>query len=164
MRVLALFILLVLVATAAFATLNWAAFTVSTELSLGVVTLSAPLGLIMLGIVGFIAVYFLVLMITAQSQALLASRRQNRELNSVRERADQAEASKIAELRSHLQSEIEKQVERNRESSAAIQARIDRLDADVRAALHVTENSLTAYLGELGDRVDRGFHDTTAPT
>lgn len=101
---------------------------------------------------------------TAQSQALLASRRQNRELSSIRERADQAGASKIAELRSHLQSEMARQVELNRESSAAILARMDRLDADVRAALHVTENSLTAYLGELGDRVDRGFHDTPAQT
>ncbi len=64
MKARSLLILLALIAVAAFAMLNWAAFNASTSLSFGVATVQAPLGLIMLGVLAFFLVFFLVFVVS----------------------------------------------------------------------------------------------------
>jgi uncharacterized integral membrane protein len=134
-RALAFFLVLVLVGL--FALLNWDAFSALTPLNLGLTTVQAPLGLIMLGLVAFLCVLFTVWVVTMQASSLMEARRQTRELQAQRDLADRAEASRFTELRSELM------------------ARLDRLQSDSRVAIEQSSNALAAQVGELEDRLVR---------
>ncbi len=110
-----LFVLLVLL-TGLFAAINWTAFTTPTTLSLWYWTVEAPIGVIMLVVLGVVLVGFTAWAISLQARALLDARRMTKELQAQRELADKAEASRFTELRNHfnirldtLQREIEQQ-------------------------------------------------------
>jgi uncharacterized integral membrane protein len=137
-RALVFFLVLVLVGL--FALINWTAFSALTPLSLGVTTVQAPLGLIMLGFIAFLCVLFTVWVISLQAGALMESRRQTRELQAQRDLADRAEASRFTELRTELM------------------ARLDRLQTESRIAVEQNGNALAAQLGELEDRLARERH------
>jgi uncharacterized integral membrane protein len=124
LRTLVLLIVLVLVAL--FAALNWSAFIAPTTLSLGFAQVQAPLGLIMLALIGILTAVFLTYLLYLQTSVLLESRRHSKELQAQRELADQAEASRFTELRAYLDSR-----------------------------LNEMENSLGAQLGEMRDRLER---------
>lgn len=134
-RALAFFLVLVLVGL--FALLNWDAFVALTPLNLGLTTVQAPLGLIMLGLVVFLCVLFTVWVIALQAGSLMEARRQTRELQAQRDLADRAEASRFTELRTELM------------------ARLDRLQGESRLAIEESANSVAAQLGQLEDRLDR---------
>jgi uncharacterized integral membrane protein len=119
-------LLVVLVAVAVFAALNWSVIMAPTTLSLGFAEVQAPLGLVLLGVIALLSVLFLAYVVYLQSSVLLEARRHARELQASRELADQAEASRFTELRAHLDTRL----------------------TDI-------EHSLAAQLGELRDRVDR---------
>lgn len=163
MRTLTLFILLLVLAAAGLAALNWEALAQPGSLSLGVTQVQAPLGMVLLGLLALVTLYFLLLVASQQSQAVLAARRNAKELAALREQADKAEASRLAELRTLLESGLRKQVEGQQQATDAIVARLDRLEAELREALKIGENSLAAHLGELEDRVERGFGRGLAP-
>ena len=134
-RALAFFLVLVLVGL--FALINWAAFAVPTALNLGLTTVQAPLGLIMLGLVVFLCVLFTGWVIALQAGSLAAARRQTRELQAQRDLADKAEASRFTELRVELL------------------ARLDRQQTESRIAIEQNSNAVAAQLGELEDRLAR---------
>ena len=140
-RSIAYFIVLLLVGL--FALLNWDAFTASATLNLGVTTVQAPLGLIMLGLVAVLCVLFTAWAISMQAATLMESRRQTRELQAQRDLADRAEASRFTELRSELM------------------ARLDRLQIESQLAAEQNANAVAAQLGQLEDRLEhergRGF-------
>src|SRR5262245_13583667 len=93
------FLLLLFAATVLFAALNWSAFIAPTPISLGVATVQAPLGLILLAFIALLAVVFLAYALYLQTSFLVEARRSARELQAQRELADQAEASRFTELR-----------------------------------------------------------------
>jgi predicted deacetylase len=99
-------LLVLLLAVALFAALNWSAFLAPTTLSLGVTEVQAPLGLILLGLIAFITALFLAYLVYLQTTVLMESRRHAKELQVQRELADQAEASRFTELRAHLDSRL----------------------------------------------------------
>jgi len=77
-----LLLLLVLGAIAAFAAVNWGAFTTPATLSLLFTTVQAPLGLIMLGLAAMLAVLFLVFFVYLQTSVIIEARRYARELRA----------------------------------------------------------------------------------
>ena len=156
MKIRTLLLLTVLAAIAAFAALNWSAFMMPTTLSLGIDVVQAPLGLIMLGVVALVSTLFLVFIVYLQGSVLFEARRHARELKTNRELADQAEASRFTELRGFLEVELKKQASLDAESKAAVLARLDRLDHDLRAEMEQSVTTLSAYVGELEDRLERG--------
>ena len=81
-----------------FAAANWAAFTTRVTLSFIVGAVEAPLGLLMLGVVGVLAVVFLLFLGKAETLALLEARKQHKELEKARKLADDEEASRLNEL------------------------------------------------------------------
>jgi uncharacterized integral membrane protein len=155
MKIRTLLLLIVLGLITVFAALNWSAFMTPTTLSLGVAEAQAPLGLVMLGLLAFLLAVFLVFVVYLQTSVLFDARRNARELQASRELADQAEASRITELRGHLEAELKKQAEQQAESTAAVLARLEQLDRDLRSALEQSENTLSAYIGELDDRLEK---------
>jgi uncharacterized integral membrane protein len=123
----ALIFFLVLVFVGLFAAINWDVFTALTPISLGFTTVQAPLGLIMLGLIGFLCVLFTVWVIVLQAGSLRDARRQTRELQAQRDLADKAEASRFTELRADLL----KRLDENANSTAAHIAQLeDRLERD----------------------------------
>ena len=164
MKIRTLFLLIVVIAITAFAALNWSAFMTPTTLSLGVAVVQAPLGLVMLGVLVFLTALFLVFVIYMQTSVLIETRRHARELQSHRELADQAEASRFTELRGFLDVELKRQADLDAESRAAILARLDQLERDLRSSVEESGNTLSAYFGELEDRLEKGELTPHQPT
>jgi len=149
-------VLLVLGILAAFAAANWNSFMAPTTLSLLFATVQAPLGLVMLGFTALLTALFLLFIAYLQASLLMDSRRCARELQAQRTLADQAEASRIAELRRYLEVELPKLAGTIAESRVAVETRLDRLDRDLRSVVEQAGNTLAAYIGELEDRLERG--------
>lgn len=153
MQMRTLMFLLVVTAIALFAALNWSAIMAPTTLSLGFVTIQAPLGLVMLGFVAAITALFLAFVVYLQGAVLLDARRHTKELQAQRELADKAEASRFSELRAFMEAELSKAGAQSADSLNKVQARLDKLDRDFGAALERTEAAMAAYIGELDHSV-----------
>lgn len=152
----ALLLLIVLLAIGGFAALNWAAFTAPATLSLGVTTIEVPLGMVMLGLLGLLTVLILVFEGYGQASALMDARRYTRELQASRDLADKAEVSRISDLRTYLETQMKALESMHSESRVAMQARLDKLELDLRTSVEQSGNTLAAYIGELEDRLQRG--------
>jgi len=155
MRIGTLLLLLVLAATAGFVGLNWDAMLAPVDLSIGVATVKMPLGLVMLSLMVLITALFLILVVWLQTSVLLETRRQAKEIKASRELADQAEASRFTELRSFIEAELGRRGGQGGESQAALLARIEQLDRDLRLSIEQSGNTLAAYIGELEDRLEK---------
>jgi uncharacterized integral membrane protein len=150
-----LLIVLVLGVVIVFALLNWSVFTAPTALSIGFATVEAPLGLILLGAIGALTLLFLIYLVYLQATALMESRQYSRELKNQRELADRAEESRFTELRSSLETELRRIADQMADSNTAMNTRLDGLAHDLRSAIEQSTNSLSAYIGEIEDRLER---------
>jgi len=150
-----LLIVLLVGVVAMFAVLNWSAFMSETTLSVGFTTVQAPLGLILLVITGLLALLFLIYVVYLQSSALLENRRQSRELQSQREVAENAEASRFYQLKTSLEEALREQSNQAAQFNNATLGRLEKLDRDLRVIIEQSSNSLAAYIGEVEDRVER---------
>ena len=103
MQIRTLFFVIILGAICALAALNWEAFNTPTALWLGVATVQAPLGVVMLGLTGALTFYFLVCILYLQSSVMLEARRHAKELQNSRE----LEASRFSELHRFIEEEIQ---------------------------------------------------------
>lgn len=135
MKTRTLFLLAVLTTIAAFAALNWNAIVAPTTLSVGLTSVQAPLGLVLLGVVAVLTALFLVFVLYLQSAVLLDARRHAKDLRANRQLADQAEASRFTELRGFLEAELRKSSIRDEAAQAALINRIEHLERELLAAL-----------------------------
>ena len=142
---------IVLALLAFFGFMNWPVLNAPVPLWLGVTTITAPLGTVMLVLFGG----FVVLMLIEQSVALAETRRYARDLDAQRRLADQAEASRFTELRTYLSGELAQSQQRLVDMQGALIARGDQLERSLRVALDQQANSLAATIGELDDRIER---------
>lgn len=126
-------LILAIVLLGVFTLLNWTAFNTPTTLSIGFTEVQAPLGLVMLMVTALLCVLFLGYIVFQQAGLIRESRRTAKELSSQRALADSAEASRFTELRNFVAQE-----------NAALAARIEE-----------TERSLSSFLGEMDDKIDR---------
>ena len=163
MKIHSMLLLLILVVVAGFAALNWSAFMTPTTLNLGVADIQAPLGLIMLGMLSFVTALFLLYVVYLQTSMLLEARRTARELHANRELADKAEASRFTELRDFLALELAKLASLNAESKAAVLTQLDTLEQGLRLTLEQSENSISAQIGEIEDRLETGSRGLMLP-
>lgn len=161
MQIRTLLFVIILGAIAALAALNWETFNMPTDLWLGVATVQAPLGVVMLALTALLSAFFLALLIQLQSHSLLESRRHTKELQLQRERADQAEASRFTELRQYVELEMRAIDKQNLELRGTLLDRIERLDTGVTTAIEQSGNTVAAHIGELEDRLERGSNSVT---
>jgi Mg2+/citrate symporter len=150
-----LLIVVVLGSLSIFAALNWGAVTTQTPLSLGFASVEAPLGMILLVILGLLTLLFLVYIVYLQSSALIESRRYAREIQAQREIAENAEASRFKQLQSFLETELRRFNDQSVEIKGAVLTRLDELDREMRASVEQSGNALAAYIGEIEDRLER---------
>lgn len=142
---------IVLAVIAFFGFMNWPVLNAPVPLWLGVTTITAPLGTMMMVLFGIVVL----LMLIEQSAALGETRRYGRDLDAQRKLADQAEASRFTELRTYLASELARSDQRSLDMQNALVARVDQLERTLRTALDQQGNSLAATIGELDDRIER---------
>ena len=154
-------IVLVLGSLALFTVTNWHAFTTPTSLSLIVGTVEAPLGLMLLGVVALLTALFLVYMAYLQSSVLFETRRHARELHAQRELAEHAEISRIRELRSTLETQLQALAKQIEHSQSELTARLDRLETDLRQSIEQCQNALAAALAKMDDHLDHGRAQST---
>lgn len=133
MKALRLLLVGALLLFAVFVAANWAAVLAPTTLSLLVTTVEAPLGLVLLVVTGVLVGLFLAYLAWWQAGVLMETRRHTKELQSQRELADTAEASRFTELQALVKSEC----------------------AAVRGELQQTANGLAAQIAELDDRLEQ---------
>jgi uncharacterized integral membrane protein len=163
MKVRTLLLLLVLFAIVLFAALNWTVFTTPATLSLLVATIEAPLGVIMLGLLVLLTALFSIFAGYMHTSTLLDARQQTRALEAQRKLADQAEASRITEMQNLLNSALLRLEQQVVESRQATNTRLDRLEQDLRAAVTQEGTTLSAYIGQLEDRLDREHQASGMP-
>lgn len=137
-----LVLLLIVAATAALAVLNWTALSEPSPISLGVTTVDAPLGLIMLGLTVLLGVFFIAYVLSLQGSVLLDTRRHTKEMQAQRELADKAEASRFTELRTFLENQ-------HQQTQSQLMARLDTLESHLAARAQESDNSTAAYVGQL---------------
>lgn len=90
-----------------------------------------------------------------QSSTILLRKRLNSELAAQRELADKAEASRFTELRTYLETELQSLKTQSTETHQQVEARLAETEAAVKAAVEETGRTLSAYIGELEDRLEK---------
>lgn len=155
MNLRTLSIVIGLAALAGFALLNWTAFSAPTSLSLGVASVQAPLGLIMLGVTGLVSGLFLVYILFQQASVIVEARRNAKELKSQRELADQAEASRFTALQGFLAQELAKLQAQGVADARSLDSRLQDLEQRLTNRLDESTRTLSAYVGEVEDKLDR---------
>jgi uncharacterized integral membrane protein len=116
-----------------FAILNWSLLTAPASLNFLLFTVEGPLGMILLGATLVLTALAGIYVLSLRTAMLLDMRRHTKELQAQRALADAAEASRFTELC----------------------ARIDALERKLLEALGETANSLSAYVGEVDEKLDR---------
>ncbi|MFN4120575.1 LapA family protein [Acidovorax sp.] len=142
MQLRSVVLLLTVLAIAALAALNWPALAEPSAVSLGLTTIEAPLGLIMLALTALLGVFFVAYVLSLQGSVLMETRRHTKELQAQRELADRAEASRFTELRAFLEAQ-------HQQAHAAVLHRLDALEAHLAARAQETDNTTAAYVGQL---------------
>jgi len=161
MKVRTVLVFLLLVLFGVFAFVNWAAFVAPTTLSLIVGSVEAPLGVILLAFIVVLTGVFLFMMVFQQAGLILETRRYAKELSAQRALADQAEASRFTDLRRHLDERLDRLEQgaglpaAGEEAAETLVARLDRLEEALREHVDHAGNTLSAYIGEVDDRIQR---------
>jgi uncharacterized integral membrane protein len=150
-----LVVALALALLAAFALLNWNAFTTPTTLSLAFGEVQAPLGLIMLVVTGLFSGLFLLYIVFQQAGVILEARRYAKELKSHRELADKAEASRFTEMRGFLEGELRRLEAQRAAETRELGARIEAAERKMTDMSAESTRILSAYVGEIEDKLDR---------
>ena len=127
---------------AVLAAFNWTALSAPSAVSLGVTTIEAPLGLLMLALTTLLSVFFIAYVLWMQGSVLMEARRHAKEMQSQRDLADKAEASRFTELRAFLDAQ-------HQQAHATLLARLDELESHLAARATESDNATAAYVGQL---------------
>ena len=132
MKAIAIAVLLAVLLLVAFAALNWAALSMPSAVSFGVMQTQAPAGVIVLGFALAFALALFAYAAWQRTAQLIEERRVAREVADLRKLAENAEASRLHALRAELTTEF-----------AALRMTIDE-----------SANGIAAALGQLDDKLD----------
>ena len=155
MRIINFILLIALVALVIFAAINWQAIMAPVPLSLLFGNVEAPLGLILLAATGLLALLFLGFVVYMQSSTLVIRRKLNKEVEEQRKLANEAEASRFTELRTYLETEWQQLKAQGSEVHEKVESRLTEIETVVKGVVEESGTSLSAYIGELGDRLDK---------
>ena len=144
MRFRTISVLVVLIAIAGFLWMNWPAITAVARFSLLVTTIEAPVGLVMLAIIGVIVATFVAYVALWQSAMLLEARRSARELQAQKILAERAETSRFLELQDLIHTEF-----------ARLEGRLTEVQGVMQREIQSGGNAVVATIAELDDRLQR---------
>lgn len=152
-RSLLLVLLIVLVAT--FVALNFEEILRPTPLNLGLSTVQAPMGLVLVGLLAAVLLIFLLALLYFQTAHVMEVRRINRDVAEQRQLADKAEASRFTALRDYLQTELQAIAVRDTEAQDRLHQKLEQVQKNLTTVMEQTGNGLHASIGELEDRLKK---------
>ncbi len=155
MKIINFILLIAMLALVVFAAVNWQAIITPVPLSLLFAEANAPLGLILLAATALLALLFLGFVVYMQSSTLMIRRKLNKEVEEQRKLANEAESSRFTELRTYLEGELQKINSQNSEVRQQLETRLTEIQTSVQSKVEETGTSLSAYIGELEDRLDK---------
>lgn len=153
MRFRTLFLLLMMALLAGFVALNLEEFTRVSVLNLGYTSVRVSLGLVMLALLALALVLFLASTMYIQSKNVLEARTHSRELNTQRELADKAEASRFTELRTYLEQEALAAQRREDALGGALTERFAQQQEALLSRIVQSENTMDAHMRLLEERL-----------
>lgn len=157
MKIVAPLIFAGLILLSIFTLANWGVLSTPTILSFVVFSLEAPLGLLLLGILlGFVALFAAYVLIL-RTTMLMDARRYAHELEAQHRLAEKAEASRLNELRGQLDQQFAKLLETAERSRTDLSARFEGMETALRNSIEESNSSLSAYIGEVDDKLDRSL-------
>ena len=160
MKFLTPLILLGLIVLGVFTLANWTALSTPATLSFVAFHLDAPLGIVLLGILASFVALFVAYILILRTTMLMDARRYTHELQAQRKLAEQAEASRLSELRSQLEREFAQLRETTEKSHAELGTRFEGMEQTLKNVIEETGRSLSAYMGEVDDKIDRSLGHT----
>jgi hypothetical protein len=154
MRARLIFTVLAILLLAGFVLLNVPEFLRSAPLSLGWRVVEAPLGLIMLSLLGVTLLFFLVSSATLHSRYALEANRNAKALQAQRDLADKAEASRFTDLRQQLDSHLRDNRQREAIAASEFEKSMVLSQRELRNQLEAINRTIDARMGELESRLD----------
>ena len=109
----------------------------------------------MLVLVGLLSALFLIYIVLQQAGVILEARRYAKDLKTHRELADKAEASRFTELRTFLETELRRIDAQDAAGTRQLSERLGQVEQVLQDKLAESTRTLTAYLGEMEDKLDR---------
>lgn len=155
MKVRTIVVIILILLVAGFCGLNLEEIFRPTTLNLGVTEIQAPMGLVLLGMLGVTLAVFLALQLYQQTTHMLEIKRLTKEANDQRILADKAEASRFTDLRQYLSTEMQSIAGRERDIADRLHDRLDVLQSQIERMVEQSGNGLAASIGELEDRLER---------
>lgn len=154
MRLRSLLIIVAAALMAAFVLLNWQVFTIPTSLNLGWQTVTAPLGLVMLGLLALATAIYLISSAATHTRNLMDARQHQRALQAQRDLAERAEASRFTDLRTQLESHLRETRQRDTQAASEVSQAIERIQRDLRNQGEQIQRVLAMRLGEMEARLE----------
>jgi hypothetical protein len=157
MRTRTILLVVAILLVAGFAALNWSEVTRTSPLLFGPIVADAPLGGILLAILGITLVLFLVSTAAMRTQSLLDYRQHQKTLEAQRELADKAEASRFVDLRTHLDTHLREMRERDAIAASEIDKQMLQNRRELQAQMETINRTLAARLNEMEHRLEARF-------
>ena len=148
MRARLIILVVAILAVAGFAAMNWSEFLRTTPLAFGVIVADAPLGLIMLGLLGLVLLAFLISSASHETRSLIETRQHVKEMQVQRDLADKAEASRFTDLRQHMDNLLRENRQREAITAAEFEKVVVANQRELRAQLEQMNRMLVARLGD----------------
>lgn len=145
---------------AVFALANWSLLSAPSTLSFVAFDVQGPLGVILLGAMLVLAALFALYALSLRTRMLMASRRHSQELQAQRTLAENAEASRLGELRT----QVEREFAQLRSAIAEMGGQMVQHERSLRQALDESANGLAALVAEMDDKIDRALARPPAET
>ena len=155
MRGRMIFLVLAVLAVAGFAAQNWGEINRSTPLNFGIMVTEAPLGLILLSLLGLTLLAYLVSTATMRTHSLLEARQHAKALQAQRDLADKAEASRFTDLRQQLDAHLRESRQHDSVASTEMTKALAQHQREMRAQLDQMNHMLAGRLAELDTHVQR---------
>jgi uncharacterized integral membrane protein len=155
MRGRMIFLVLLVLAVAGFAAQNWGEITRSTPLNFGILVTQAPLGLILLSLLGLTLLAFLASAASMRTTSLLEARQHAKALQAQRDLADKAEASRFTDLRQQLEVHLRESRQRDTVATTEMNKALAQHQREMRAQLDQMNHMLAGRLAELDTHIQR---------
>lgn len=154
MRARVILLIVAILAVAAFASLNWSEIIRPSPVSFGAFVTDAPLGLILLSLLGLMLIAYIVSAAAHRTQTLVETRHHFKTLEAQRDLADKAEASRFTDLRTHFDAQLKDLRQRDAIAASEFEKSMLVAQRDLRTNLEQMNRMLMGRITDLEQRID----------
>ena len=153
MRTRTILLVVAILLVAGFAALNWSEIVHTAPLSFGLMVTYAPLGLILLVLLGITLVLFLASTAAIRTQSLMEYRQHQKTLEAQRELAEKAEASRFTDLRGSLDQHLKAMRERDAIAASEFDKAMMQSRREMQQQMEQMNRMISSRLNEIEQRL-----------